>query len=121
MKTKRIKIGFKDINAVLGDFVETGEALARGEEVREEAGVYFTNIEAFRRAITPRRLELLNVIKTSRPGSINELALLARRNIKNVAEDMKLLAQVGLLEIEEVQNRVAPHVDYDEIDVRIAV
>ena len=78
-------------------------------------------IEAFRKAITPRRLELLNVIKASRPRSINELALLARRNIKNVAEDTRLLAQVGLLEINEIQNRVTPKVDYDEIDVRVAV
>ena len=121
MKTKKIKIGFKDIGTALDDFVETGEALTRGEHVREEAGVYFTSIEAFRKAITPRRLELLNVIKASRPRSINELALLARRNIKNVAEDTRLLAQVGLLEIKEVQNRVTPEVDYDEIDVRIAV
>jgi len=121
MKTKRIKIGFKDIGVALDDFVETGEALTRGEEVREKAGVYFTNIEAFRKAITPRRLELLNVIKSSRPRSINELASLARRNIKNVAEDIRLLEQVGLLEIRGVQNRAAPEVDYDEIDVRIAV
>lgn len=121
MKTKQIKIGFKDIGAALEDFVETGEALTRGEQVREEAGVYFTSIEAFRKAITPRRLELLNVIKSARPGSINELASLAGRNIKNVAEDTKLLAQMGLIEIKEVQNRAAPEVDYDEIDIRIAV
>lgn len=121
MNTKKIKIGFKDIGTALDDFVETGEALARGEEVRKEAGVYFTNIESFRKAITPRRIELLKVIKTTRPGSINELASLAHRNIKNVAEDIKLLAQVGLLEIKEEHNRLAPEVDYDEIDVRIAV
>lgn len=101
--------------------METGEALAHGQEVKEEAGVYFTNIEAFRKAITPKRLELLNIIKVNRPRSINELASLARRNIKNVADDMKLLAQVGLVEIKEVENRAAPQVDYDEIDVRIAV
>ena len=121
MKTRRIKIGFKDIRSALDDFVETGEALTRGKQVHEESGVYFTNVEAFRKAITPRRLELLNIIKVTRPGSINELAMLAHRNIKNVDEDMKFLAQVGLLEIKEVQNRVAPQVDYDEIDVRIAV
>jgi len=121
MKTKRIKIGFKDIRTTLDDFVDAGEALARGEQVREEAGVYFTNIEAFRKAITPRRLELLNIIKTARPGSINQLASLARRNIKNVAEDIKLLSQVGLLETKKVRNCVAPQVDYDEIDLRIAV
>jgi len=121
MKAKKIRIGFKDIGTALDAFVESGEALTRGEEVREEAGVYFTNIEAFRKAVTPRRLELLNVIKKTRPSSINELASLAHRDIKNVAEDIKLLAQVGLLDLNEVQNRMAPEVDYDEIDVRIAV
>jgi len=121
MKTKKIKIGFKDIRTTLDDFVDTGEALARGEQAREEAGVYFTSIEAFRKAITPRRLELLNIIKTARPASINQLASLTRRNIKNVAEDIKLLSQVGLLETKKVHNRVALQVDYDEIDLRIAV
>ena len=90
MKTKRIKIGFKEVSVALNDFVEAGKALMRVEQVKEEAGVYFTNIEAFRKAITPRRLELLNVIKTSKPSSINELALMVGRNIKNVAEDIKL-------------------------------
>jgi len=121
MKTRMIKIGFKDIRTSLDDFVDTGEALAQGEQVGEGTGVYFTNIEAFRKAITPRRLELLNIIKTAKPGSINQLASLARRNIKNVAEDIKLLSQVGLLETKAEHNRVAPRVDYDEIDLRIAV
>jgi len=39
MRTKKIKIGFKDIGTAMEDFVETGEALTRGEHVREEAGV----------------------------------------------------------------------------------
>ena len=53
MKIRKIKIGFKDIGSSLDDFVKTGEALKRGELVHEVAGVYFTNIEAFRKAITP--------------------------------------------------------------------
>jgi hypothetical protein len=53
MKIRKIKIGFKDIGSSLDDFVKTGEALKCGELVHEVAGVYFTNIEAFRKAITP--------------------------------------------------------------------
>jgi len=121
MKTRKIRIRIRDIRTALDDFVATGEALARGKAVSQEAGIYFTSIEAFRKAITPRRLELLNLIKTARPESINQLASLAGRNIKNVAEDVKLLSQVGLLETKEAENRVEPQVDYDEIDLRIAV
>jgi predicted transcriptional regulator len=66
-------------------------------------------------------MELLHIIKTARPVSINQLAALAHRNIKNVAEDVKLLSQVGLLETTEIDNRLKPHVDYEEINLRIAV
>ena len=121
MKIKTIKVGIRDIRTAMDDFVAAGEALARGETVREETGIYFTSIEAFRRAITPRRMELLHIIKTTRPKSINQLAKFARRNIKNVAGDVKFLAQVGLVETEMADNRLAPQVDYDEIDLRIAV
>jgi predicted transcriptional regulator len=121
MKTKKIKIGIKDLNTALDDFVATGEALAHGEKVKEETGIYFTSMEAFRKAITPRRMELLHIIKTARPASINQLAALANRNIKNVAEDVKLLSQVGLLETKEINNRLKPQVNYEEIDLRIAV
>ena len=121
MRTKKIKVGIKNLNTTLDDFVGSGEALARGEKVKEETGIYFTSIEAFRKAITPRRMELLHIIKTDRPASINQLAILANRNIKNVAEDVKLLSQVGLVETKEIDNRLKPQVDYEEINLRIAV
>lgn len=121
MKARKITIGIRDISSALDDFVAAGEALARGEVVREEAGIYFTSLEAFRKVLTPKRLELLHLIKTARPVSINQLAKLAGRNIKNVAEDVKHLGQIGLVEIEPVGRSAAPRVEYDEIDVRIAV
>jgi predicted transcriptional regulator len=121
MRTKKIRIGIKDLNTTLDAFVASGEALARGDKVKEETGIYFTSVEAFRKAITPRRIELLHIIKTNRPASINQLATLARRNIKNVTEDVKLLSQVGLVETKEIDNCLKPHVDYEEIDLRIAV
>lgn len=121
MKTKKIKIGIRDVRAALDDFVTAGEALARGEVVKEETGTYFTSLEAFRKALTPKRLELLHLIKTARPSSINHLAKLAHRNIKNVAEDVKYLSQIGLVETEAIGRSSAPRVGYDEIDLRIAV
>lgn len=121
MKTKTIRIGIKDIATAMDGFAASGEALSRGQTVQEETGIYFTSIEAFRRAITPRRMELLHIIKNTRPESINQLAKMAQRNIKNVAEDIKFLSQVGLVETESADNRLSPLVDYDEINLRIAV
>ncbi len=121
MKVKKIKIGIKDVKSVLDDFVKTGEAIERGEKVKKETGVYFTSLEAFRKALTPKRLELLHIIKTKKPSSINELARFAKRDIKNVADDVKHLERVGFIVIEAGKRKSTPVVKYDKINLEIAV
>ncbi len=121
MKVKRIKIGIKDLKNVLDDFVQTGEAIEKGKKVRKEKGIYFTNFEAFRRALTPKRLELLHIIKTKKPSSINELARLAKRDIKNVVDDVNYMQKLGLIEKKEKERKTAPVINYDSISLEIAV
>lgn len=121
MRIKRIRIGIKDLKKALDDFVKTGESIERGEHVRKEAGTYFTSIEAFRQAITPKRLELLHIIKARKPASINELARMAKRDVKNVADDVRYMEQIGLIEKEGAGRKKRLIVQYDEVDVRIAV
>jgi predicted transcriptional regulator len=121
MKVKKIKIGIKDLKTALSEFVKTGEAIERGEKVKKETGLYFTSFEAFRKAMTPKRLELLHIIKIKRPSSINELARMAKRDIKNVAEDVKYLEQIGLIEKKEKDRKTAPVIIYDKIALEIAV
>lgn len=121
MRIKKIKIGIKDLKTVLDNFVKTGEAVERGEKVKKETGVYFTSFEAFRRALTPKRLELLHLIRVKKPSSINELARIAKRDIKNIADDVKYLEQIGLIEKKETNNKIAPVIKYDRIALEIAV
>lgn len=121
MKVKKIKVGIKDVKSVLDDFVETAEAIERGEKVKKETGLYFTSLEAFRKALTPKRLELLHIIKTRKPSSINELARFAKRDIKNVADDVKHLERIGFITIEAGKRKSTPLVKYDKINLEIAV
>lgn len=121
MRIKKIKIGIKDLKTSLNDFVKTGEAIERGEKVKRETGLYFTSFEAFRKALTPKRLELLHLIKTKKPSSINELARIAKRDVKNIADDVRYLEQISLIEKVETAHRTAPVINYDRIDLQIAV
>ena len=121
MKVKRVKIGIRGLKAVLDDFVMAGEAIERGEKIKKEEGIYLTNFEAFRKALTPKRLELLHLIKAKRPSSINELARMAKRNVKNIAEDVKYLEQIGLIEKKESLAKMAPVIAYDKLLLEIAV
>ncbi len=121
MKAIKVKVGIKDVEVALHQFVGTGERLMRGDKVKTERGVYFTSLEAFRKVLTPRRLELLRVIRSEKPESINQLAKLVGRDIKNVADDVKYLGQVGLITTEGTKKQVSPRVDYETIVLEIAV
>ena len=121
MKIKKIMI--KSLKSVLEDSVRKAEAIERGEKLKPVKGpeVFFTSFEALRKVLTPKRLELLHIIKMKKPASINELARMAKRDVKNVADDVKYLEQVGLIEKKETARKTAPVVNYDMLSFEMAV
>jgi len=124
MKIRKVRVGIKNLETVLNEFVQTGRTIEKGKPVKKEKGVYFTNVEAFRKAVTPRRLELLKAIKTKKPSSVRQLSRITKRNIKNVSTDIKFLEQVGLVDIKKNIKRekeMTPYVNYDKILFEIAV
>lgn len=124
MKIKRVKIGIKSLEDVLGNAREVMKKLERGEKVKKESGIYFENLDAFRRVLTERRLEMLHVIREKHPSSVYGLAKILNRDIKNVNMDLEYLKDVGLVEIKrskEKRERVIPQVNYDIIELRVAV
>ena len=124
MRVKRVKIGIKRFEEVLEGVKETMKKIERGEKVKKRRGYYFENLEAFRRALTEKRLEVLHVIKKERPASVYELAKMLNRDAKNVTQDLEYLKNIGLVEIKrtrEKKERTIPEVKYDRIDLQIAV
>ena len=122
MKVRKVKIGIKDVETLLNEFADAAGAIEVGKKVKQERGVYFTNIQAFRKALTQKRLELLHAIKTEHPSSINHLARILQRDIKNVATDVRFLEQAGLIDTKKATSKeTAPHVTYDKILLEIAV
>ncbi len=121
LRPPRFLIGIKSMAKATDDFVRTAEAVQKGERKRKETGVYFTSLEAFRRALTPQRLNLLRLIREGNPASLHELARMAQRNIKNISDDVKYLAQVGLIELKDSANKTSARVNYDKIMLEIAV
>lgn len=124
MRAKKVRIGIKGINEVLDDFVETGESIEQGEKVKTDKGVYFTSIEGFRKALTPKRLELLHIIKEQCPKSLQELARNSGRDIKSVVKDIEILEGLDLVEMKrkiEGRKESTPTVNYDKIELEIAV
>ncbi|HHT9117101.1 MAG TPA: HVO_A0114 family putative DNA-binding protein [Candidatus Hypogeohydataceae bacterium YC38] len=124
MRVKRVRIGIKSTWEALQDFAKTCKAIERGEKVKKEAGIYFEDTRAFRKFMTPRRLELLHLIKKHRPETLCQLSELADRDLKNVAQDLKILESLGLISVRREKTgrkEVTPSVDYDAIELMIAV
>jgi len=55
--------------------------------------------------LTPRRIELLFLIAALRVESINDLAQKARRNVKNVHQDLQVLSQLGFVRLSKQRGR----------------
>lgn len=124
MKRKSVKVGVGSVKGVLSDFVKTGNMIEAGKQVKEEKAIYFESIKGLRKALTPMRLELLHLIKEKHPKSIQDLARLAKRDIKSITVDVKILESLNLIDLEQKKvgrKEVTPRVEYDTIELFIAV
>lgn len=124
MKVRKIDIGIKGLKESLKDFAETWKKLEVGKKVKKEEGIYFDSIDTMRAVLTNNRLLILKIIRERQPNSVYELAKMLNRDLKNVNQDLKLLAEVGLVTLEKIEDdkkRVIPHVDYGKILLEIPV
>lgn len=121
MEIKKIKIGIKSEEQLFKDFAETFKKAQRGEQGEKKEGLFFENVTALRAFITPRRIELIRVIHRENPHSAYELAALVHRDLKSVMTDLTVLESLGLIELEKEEEKVHPLVDYDLLQVEIAV
>ena len=125
MKIKNILIGIKSPEQGLREFANAFRNAQRGKISRKrQEGVYFTNLEAMRKVLTPKRIELLHIIRDKKPHSVYELTQIVKRDLKNVQDDVALLARIGLLSLsraKQARERVVPRVDYNNIQLQIPV
>jgi len=107
IKAKNITIGVRTLDRGLDNFVEAAETLLKGEPVKKQRGVYFENLDSFRKVLTEKRLALLHTVKQHNPDTIHELARLLGRDMKNVSDDLKYLAELGLVSLNKAAEAAA--------------
>ena len=124
-KAKNITIRIRSLDQGLDNFVEAAEALLKGEIVKKQQRVYFENLDSFRKVLTEKRMTLLHTVKQNKPDTIHELARLLGRDIKNVSDDLKYLAELGLVSLDKAAEgsgrKVTPRVKYEKIRLEIAI
>lgn len=120
MKLKKVRIV---VQSVADAKSEWAKAL-RGEirSIQKPGTIIFTSLEAVAKVLSPARLELLGAILKGQPESIYALAKAVGRDFKNVHSDVKMLAEVGLLDLKSTGKRdgIKPIAKYSGFEVDLA-
>ena len=117
MKTKKVLLVVESTQTAMN---RAFSAIKKPSVVKKYSGmevISFPDFETLGRVITGARLELLIAIRESKPSSIQELARIVKRNFKNVYNDVKLLADFGLIQLVEAGPRksATPVAKFSEI------
>lgn len=94
--SKKVTVHVGSIDEMGKRFVSAWHRAERGERVRE-THLTFPDLPALLNALTPKRLELLQVVHREPAPSIKALATRLGRDYKRVHEDVETLASSGLL------------------------
>ena len=97
MKLKKAKIVIQSIDDIKKEWKK---ALGgKIKSIQDERTIIFISLESLSKVMTSERLEVLAIILKEKPKSIYALAKLVDRDFKNVHSDVKLLAEIGLIEL----------------------
>ncbi len=122
MKVRKVKIGIRNFDETLDEVAETAKAAAAGKKVKPKGHrLFFTSPEALRRFLTPKKLELIRLIRKRHPSSINELAALAHRDFKRVYQDVRSLTDAGMVDLMKNGGRKTTPRVADELHLEIVV
>lgn len=125
IRIKNVSIGIKSLEQGGKELVEAVEAHQRGLPCRKpEADLYVESLETLLHVLTPKRYELLRLIRRLEPESVYQLARAAKRDLKNVQHDVDLLARMDMIELSRSnarRKRVIPRVGYDRLQLQIAI
>jgi predicted transcriptional regulator len=124
MKIKHMQLTITRREDVMSTFRKNLSSLRKGESPVLHHAISFETIDALRRLLTQKRLEILHVVKEQEPQSIYELAKIVQRDLKNVTTDIQILVDLGLIILEEhhdERKKIKPLVSFDKINVEITV
>ncbi len=102
MKLKKAKIVIKSPLELKAEWKQA----IRGEKksLQQHNVVIFTNLESVAKVFSKSRIEILQTIVKEKPHSIYELAKILNRDFKNVHTDVRILNEIGLVELKENEN-----------------
>lgn len=118
---RHAKIIIRSVDSLKKDW----KAALKGKKksIQKEDEVIFTGIESVAKVFSKTRMEILRAIILQKPNSIYELAKMLDRDFKNVHSDVKLLSDIGLIDLQEAKdarNGLKPVAKFSGIELDLA-
>ncbi len=122
----RGRFAIRSLDDALEEFRSAWKGLQEGLPVARKAGASFTSLDAARRILTPKRVELLRAVRREPGESLTRLARVLGRDLKHVHEDVDTLARYGFVSLKKtkaISNHevTTPAVPYEVIELRMPI
>ena len=121
MKIKKVRITIRSLKEANKEARKFAHDFDSGIFTEHTPTIGFADFVIYKKFLSEKRLELLGIIKSKKPKSIKDLASIARRDFKNVYEDLKMLKTFDLVKFKKTKSGIVPTVVYDEIDLDIKI
>ena len=118
MTKQHIHIGAESSERGFDRFVDAWQRAECGDLTEAEVHLNFQDLPMLLSVLTPRRLELLKMLRQKGASSVRALSRLLNRNYKNVHADVRVLERVGLIERTETGELQVP---WDVIDTHLSL
>ena len=98
-------------------------AIVRGEHKRgpDEPRVWFTSFESLAQVLSRKNRLLLELIQSSKPASMSELAMLSGRAESNLSRTLRTMERYGLVRLTRADHRMIPEVLYDRLSLELPI
>ncbi|HLC93102.1 MAG TPA: MarR family transcriptional regulator [archaeon] len=121
MKARNVTIRISSMDETLDRFAGVYERASRGEKVVPQEILSFETPELMREMLTKERLRTLKTIREKEPKTIYALAKMLQRPYSNVFNDVKKLAEMGLIDLRKENGTAQPRAKYDRLNITIPI
>ena len=88
-----------------------------GGTLKEEQTLTFPSVEKLFKILTPARWEIVKALQTREFKSIRDLAKFLERDYSNVWKDIRILNDLGIVEVEKTERGYRVYIPYERIVV----
>jgi predicted transcriptional regulator len=123
IRVKNIKVKVQGFDEFFSE-LESDLKEMKGGGYKKKEDVAFESLSVLQQYLTPKRIELLKLIKKQEPESLYELAQVSKRPLKSIHRDINVLKRAGLIEVVKTKDgrrRSMPIVNYDKISIGIEI